>query len=112
MSFIKRLGQLRQHPQTDNQRVFRGMLAVSAFVMIGKLAGAGKEIGIAWRFGVGEIVDIYVIAFVIINWAPSVLASALNSVYVPLIRTLPENQRLRFNAVSITGITVACECAG
>lgn len=58
---------------------------VSLFVFIGKLAGAAKEMAIAWRYGVSETVDAYVFVFNLVSWPVSVWFSVLTVVLVPLV---------------------------
>ena len=57
---------------------------VALFVFIGKLAGAAKEMAIAWRYGVSETVDAYVFVFNLINLPVSVWFSVLTVVLAPL----------------------------
>ncbi len=61
------------------------MTRVVVFVMIGRLAVAAREIGIAWRFGTDEFVDAYLIVIALVNWFPLVWSGVLSVVYVPLI---------------------------
>ena len=57
---------------------------VALFVFIGKLAGAAKEMAIAWRYGVSETVDAYIFVFNLINLPVSVWFSVLTVVLAPL----------------------------
>lgn len=65
--------------------VARRALRVLAFLLLGKLVAAGKEMAIAWRYGVSEVVDGYLVAFAIGNWIPSVWMTVLTLVLVPLL---------------------------
>jgi len=71
--------------ENANSRALKAMVRVVVFVMIGRLAVASREIGIAWRFGTGDLVDAYLIVTTIINWLPLVWSGVLAVVYVPLI---------------------------
>lgn len=68
-----------------HKRIAAGFLWVSLFVLAGKLAGAAKEIAIAWRYGVGPSVDAYVFLYNVITWPVSVWLSVLTVVLVPLM---------------------------
>ena len=96
---------LRDRLGESNTRILRGMLLVSSFVFIGKFAGAGKEMAVAWRYGVDNVVDVYVFALVLVGWLPSVVTSVLNAVLVPLTNRLAESERDRF-AAQLTGLTL------
>lgn len=75
-------------------RIARNIFLVSIFVGVAKLAGAVKEMTIAYHFGTTSIVDAYVLAFTWVNWLPSVWIGVAVFVIVPLISTaqLDENQ--------------------
>ena len=55
---------IRRHlsdPESHHRKIATGFVWVALFVFIGKLAGAAKEMAIAWRYGVSETVDAYVL---------------------------------------------------
>jgi len=89
----------------QHYRVFRGMLLVAFFVLAGRIAGAIKEILLAWRYGIGSEVDVYVFALVLVTWLPSIAASVLNSALVPLINRTESVQRREFLS-ELTGATI------
>lgn len=85
------LERIRGHiPNLDSQhrQIALGFLWVSLFVFVGKLAGAAKEMTIAWRYGVSATVDAYVFVFNLISWPVSVWFSILTVVLVPLVARL------------------------
>jgi len=65
-------------------RIARGMLVVSGFVLIGKLGGAVKEMAVAWRYGVSNVVDSYLFVFNLVQWPISIFAGVIGAVVVPL----------------------------
>ena len=83
-------------------RIARGMLLVGGFVLVGKLAGAGREMIIAWRYGVSPTVDAYVLVMTIVMLLPTLWASVSMSVLVPLVRRLERERRGAFDA-ELTG---------
>jgi len=89
----------------DHKRIFRGLFLVSAFILLGKIAAAAKEVAIAYKFGIGEIVDLYVLAFTFAVWLPGIFASVINSVYVPLIHKLKPEEKQTFTEQFI-GLTL------
>ena len=60
------------------------MVAVSSFVLLAKLAGAAKEMAVAWRYGVGAEVDAYLLVFNLVNLPISIWFSVLVVVLIPL----------------------------
>ncbi len=70
------------HP--DHHAIANGMAWVSLFVFIGKLAGAAKEMTVAWRYGVSEEVDAYLFVLNLVSWPVGVWFSVLTVVLVPL----------------------------
>lgn len=79
---------IRRHladPDSDHRKIATGFFWVSLFVLVGKLAGAAKEMAIAWRYGVSETVDAYVFVFNLVNWPVSVWFGVLTVILVPLV---------------------------
>jgi putative peptidoglycan lipid II flippase len=72
----------RAHP--DHHAIARGMAWVALFVFLGKLAGAAKEMAVAYRYGVGEEVDAYLFVLNLVSWPVGVWFSVLTVVLVPL----------------------------
>ncbi|MCC7360128.1 MAG: polysaccharide biosynthesis C-terminal domain-containing protein [Anaerolineales bacterium] len=82
---------IRRHladPHSEHRKIALGFVWVGLFVFIGKLAGAAKEITIAWRYGVSETVDAYVFILNLVNWPVAVWFSVLTVVLVPLTARL------------------------
>jgi putative peptidoglycan lipid II flippase len=69
---------------TDHKRIAKGAIVVSLFVFLGKGAGALKEMAIAYRYGVGSVVDAYQLALTLITWLPLTLTTELAILLVPL----------------------------
>ena len=81
------------------------MAWVMTFVLLGKLAGATKEMAIAYRYGVREVLDVYILVFTLVMWLPTVWTSVLQSVLVPLSVGLEDNERKVFHS-QLTGLTL------
>jgi peptidoglycan biosynthesis protein MviN/MurJ (putative lipid II flippase) len=85
------LGKARRQlsdPASEHRRIAIGFFWVSLFVLVGKLAGAAKEMAIAWRYGVGPQVDAYVVVFNLVTWPVSIWLNILTIALVPaLVRT-------------------------
>ncbi|MEO7392393.1 MAG: lipid II flippase MurJ [Ramlibacter sp.] len=74
--------------QSEHRRIAIGFFWVSLFVFVGKLAGAAKEMTIAWRYGVSALVDGYVLVLNLVTWPVSVWFNVLGIALIPaLVRT-------------------------
>lgn len=69
------------------------MAWVSLFVFVGKLAGAAKEIAIAYRYGVSAEVDAYLFVLNLIGWPTAVWFSVLVVVLVPLAARIRQDAK-------------------
>ena len=81
-----------------HRRVAKNMMFVGVFLLIGKFAGAGKEMAIAYRFGVSEIVDTYVLAYTVAMWIPAIWMSVATSTLVPLTNSNKDEKNSQFHS--------------
>jgi len=77
------------HP--DHHAIAIGMAWVILFVFLGKLAGAAKEMAIAYRYGISEDVDAYLFVLNLVSWPVGVWFSVLTVVLVPLAARIRHN---------------------
>jgi putative peptidoglycan lipid II flippase len=82
----------RVHP--DHKRIALGAAWVMGFVLVGRLAGAAKEMAVAWRYGVSETVDAYQLATTLVLWLPGTLISTLTIVLVPMFVRLRQSDQV------------------
>ncbi len=81
--------------------ILRAMATVAVFALLGKLLSAGKEMAIAWRYGLAAEVDAYQFLYSMLSWPLGVWSSVLTAVLVPLaarMRELPARDLARFRA--------------
>lgn len=76
----------RVHP--NHRRIAWGLISVAFFVFSAKLVAAGKEMAVAWRYGVTGEVDAFLLAFTVTTWLPGLLAFVLTLVIVPRLVAL------------------------
>lgn len=67
----------------DHLRIAKGALRVAFFLFIGKIAGALKEIAVADRYGVSEVVDAYQFTMTMSTWLPTTLVGVFSIVLIP-----------------------------
>jgi peptidoglycan biosynthesis protein MviN/MurJ (putative lipid II flippase) len=60
------------------------MVWVTFFVLLAKLAGAGKEIVVAAHYGIGPTVDAYGLVYSVVMWPVGMTLSVLTTVLIPL----------------------------
>jgi peptidoglycan biosynthesis protein MviN/MurJ (putative lipid II flippase) len=77
-----------QDPASQHRQIAAGFFWVALFVFIGKLAGAAKEMAIAWRYGVSATVDAYVLVVTLLQWPIAIWSSVLTVILLPLVARL------------------------
>lgn len=80
-ALIRKLGNI--HP--DHQRIFKGAFRVAVFLILGKAAGAIKEMAVAYRYGVSDAVDAYQFTMTMANWLPVTIVGVLSVVLIPVL---------------------------
>lgn len=104
-----------RNAHSDHHAIAQGMAWIALFVVVGKMAGAAKEMAVAWRYGVREEVDAYLFIFNLMTWPVGVWFSVLTAVLVPLaarIRQgtsteLPHFRAELFGLTLLLGLTLA-----
>lgn len=66
-------------------RIAQGAMRVAFFLLIGKMAGALKEIAVAHRYGVSDIVDAYQFTMTMANWLPLTIVGSFSIVLIPVL---------------------------
>jgi len=64
-------------------RIARGALLIGLLTLLTKIFVAGREIAIAWRFGVSGTADAYALALTATTWLPTLIAGVMAVVLVP-----------------------------
>lgn len=67
----------------DHRRIAKGAISIGTFVLLGRVVGAAKEMTVAWRYGVSDIVDAYQIALTLVTWLPATLVSVVSAILIP-----------------------------
>ncbi|ETD72263.1 virulence factor MVIN family protein [Pelistega indica] len=82
-------------------RIISGAMRVAFFLIVGKLAGAIKEMALANRYGVSDVVDAYQFTQSMANWLPLTIVGAFSIVLIPVLvklKHLDKQERYRFIA--------------
>jgi len=76
----------------DNRRIAKSALLLICFVVAGKIAGASKEMTIAYRYGISGTVDAYQLAYTLVTWIPVTLTSEMGRLLVPMLINLQHDK--------------------
>lgn len=68
-------------------------MRVAFFLLLGKAAGAFKEMAVAYRYGVSDAVDAYQFTMVMANWIPITIVGALSVVLIPVLVRMRQDTR-------------------
>jgi len=72
----------------DHQRIARAAGRVAFFLVLGKLAGALKEMAVAYRYGISPQVDAYQFTMTLATWLPVTIVGVLSVVLIPVLVSL------------------------
>lgn len=84
---------------SDHQRIAKAAFRVAFFLLLGKAAGAFKEMAVAYRYGISDVVDAYQFTMVMANWLPVTLVGVLSIVLIPVLvhaKHEKRSKRIRF----------------
>lgn len=90
---MKRLRQRLSGLHADHRRIARGAARVAFFLLLGKFAGAAKEMAVAYRYGISEVVDAYQFTMTMANWLPVTLVGAFSVVLIPVLVRMRNDSR-------------------
>ncbi|HEX8392035.1 MAG TPA: lipid II flippase MurJ, partial [Longimicrobium sp.] len=82
----------RGTPGSVNRRILSALLTVAGLTAVVKVAGAGKEVLVANRFGTSGALDAYLAAFLVPSVVLTVVAAALQSAFVPVYVRVRERE--------------------
>jgi putative peptidoglycan lipid II flippase len=71
-----------QH-RSINRRIFAAIITVGGLTVLVKLAAAGKELVIAYRFGTTDALDAFIMAFLLPQFAIELIGGSLNGAFIP-----------------------------
>ena len=75
-----------------NRRILAAILTVGGFTLVVKLTATVKELVVAYRFGTGDAVDAFLIAFLVPSLVVNVVAGSLTAAFTPVYIEIRETQ--------------------
>ena len=79
-------------PDSQHRQIVFSFFWLTLFVFLGKVAGGAKEMAIAWRYGVSEIVDGYVLIFNLINPFIGLWWTLMTTMLMPIVTRLRQTK--------------------
>jgi putative peptidoglycan lipid II flippase len=73
-----------------NTRIFAAMVTVGGFTVVVKLAGAAKELVVAYQFGTSDALDAFLIALLLPGFVITLIAGSLHAALMPTYIQLRE----------------------
>jgi putative peptidoglycan lipid II flippase len=66
-----------------NRQIFKATIIIGLLTGLSKFASVGKELVVAWRFGTGDELDAFVMAFVVPSFVITVVANSFSFALIP-----------------------------
>lgn len=79
-----------QAASTENRAIARGLFWVALFLIIAKSISAGKEILVAYLYGISPIVDGYLFVSNLSQWPHGIFASVTSIILIPFLVKLQQ----------------------
>jgi putative peptidoglycan lipid II flippase len=91
MTDVKGSRSPHQRTNSVHYQIAKNASWVVIFVLAAKIIAAAKEMAVAARFGISDVVDAYQIASTLMLWLPGTLGAAMTVVLIPLLVELKDN---------------------
>jgi putative peptidoglycan lipid II flippase len=92
--------------QSLNRRIFATMITVGGFTFVVNLAATAKELVVANQFGTGDVLDAFLIAFLLPSFAINVVMGSFNAALIPTFIHVRENEGLEKAQQLFSSVTV------
>lgn len=94
-----------------NRKIFGAAVIIAGLTLIVKLVAVAKELAIAWRFGIGDAVDAFLIALLVPAFVINVVAGSFNAALIPTYIQVREQQGVKaahrlFSGTMIWGLAL------
>ncbi len=92
--------------QSVNRRIFATMITVGGFTFVVNLAATAKELVVANQFGTGDVLDAFLIAFLLPSFAINVVVGSFNAALIPTFIHVRENEGIEKAQQLFSSVTV------
>src|SRR5439155_25675039 len=77
---------------STNRRILAATATVAVISLMVRVASLAKDLAVAYRFGTDDALDAFLIALLLPSLAINVVASSLNTAFVPIFIELRERE--------------------
>lgn len=96
---------------STNRKIFGSAVTVIFITTFVKLATIGKELIVAWKFGIGDVLDSFLIAYVVPAFIINVIAGSFNAALIPTYIRVREQEGKKaaqqlFSGATICGVSI------
>jgi putative peptidoglycan lipid II flippase len=100
-----------------NRRILGAAAIVAVFTSVAKVAFFGKELVVAWQFGTLDLLDAFLIAYVVPSFAVNLVAGSMNAALIPTYVYVREHEGYStanklYDSVMTLGILFLMICTG
>lgn len=100
-----------------NRRILGAAAIVAVFTSVAKVAFFGKELVVAWQFGTLDMLDAFLIAYVVPSFAVNLVAGSMNAALIPTYVYVREHEGYStanklYASVMTLGILFLMTCTG
>jgi peptidoglycan biosynthesis protein MviN/MurJ (putative lipid II flippase) len=92
LNLLRRLSMHWHQQESTHGSIARSFVLVAMYVLIGKIAGAVKEILSARHFGTSSEMDAFLFVFNLVSWPVGISLALLSALLVPLYARLGDTQ--------------------
>lgn len=92
--------------QSVNRKIFGAALTVGLMTALVQLAGVGKELVVAWRFGTGDELDAFLIAVVVPSLLVNIVGGAFHAALIPTYIKVRDREGTQSAQRLLSGVTV------
>ncbi len=91
---------------SPSRQIFSAAITVSLMTVFVKVAAAGKELVVAWRFGTGDALDAFLIAWLVPSFIVVVVASSFDAAFVPTYVRVREQEGIQAAQKLFSGVII------
>nr|WP_242037218.1 lipid II flippase MurJ [Coleofasciculus sp. FACHB-125] len=91
---------------STNRQIFGAAVTVALMTALVKVAAAGKELVVAWKFGTGDELDAFLIALLVPSFIINVVAGSFNAALIPTYIQVREKEGVEAAQKLFSGVIV------
>lgn len=93
--------------KSTNRKIFGAAVTVGLMTALVQLAGVGKELVVAWRFGTGEDLDVFLIAVVVPSLIVNIVGGSFHGALIPTYIKVREQEGIQAAQRLLSSVTVS-----